>query len=144
MADKLVLKTAQLKVNNTTLTAFDGTDLSSYLDNIVLNANIEEQDGTAFSDGAKNTEAGLEDNTLQLNFKEALAISALDGVLWPLRATKIFVAFRLKNAAKGVDNPEYQLKVLVAGSYPVGGQVGQVATKSLTWRVITVVTRATA
>jgi hypothetical protein len=141
MADKLVLKSVKFKLNNTALDAWDGSDLSSHLDSITINANIEELDGTTFLVTAKDSEAGLEDNTLQLNFKMPKSLSALDGVIWPLRGTKVFFAARLKDEAIGVDNPEWQGQVLIAGAYPIGGGVGTVATQSLTWRICTVLTR---
>lgn len=143
MANKLVMKTAVLKINNTTLTAWDGSDISAYVKSITGNFNIEELDDTTFGAPAKSMAAGLEDNTIQFNVQDADSMSALEGVLWPLRGTKVYVAFRPKNAAVSTDNPEYQFQCLVAGTFPVGGQVGQISEKSFTWRIVSVITRDT-
>jgi hypothetical protein len=140
MATKLVLKTATLRVGNTTLTAADGSDLSAYVESLTLNANIEELDDTTFGAAAKSATGGLEDNTLQVNFMEGTSLATVQGVLWALRGTEVFCSVRLTNAGISAANPEYQFKALVAGAFPIGGQVGQIAKMSLTWRINTVVT----
>jgi len=134
MATKLVIKDPVLTI--------DGNDISTYVSSLTLNAEIEEQDGTAFGDGVRDYEAGLESNSAQITIKHADAMSALEGILWPLRSTKVILVARFKAAAVGTDNPSYTATVLV-GSLPLGGQVGSIMESSVTWRLCSTITRAT-
>jgi hypothetical protein len=143
MADKLVLKTSVFKFANTTLTASDGTDLSAYVSSVEINATIVELDGTTFGGTFKDYEAGLEDNTITVNFMEGTSLATVEGVLWAQRGNKVFVSFKPVTAAIAASNPEYQVKVLVAGAFPIGGSIGEIMKKSLTWKCVSVVTRDT-
>ena len=133
---KIVLTDAYIYING-------ATDISSDVSALTLNADIEEVDGTCFSTGYRDFDAGLENATLSMTLKHPTDMSTLDGVIWPLRGTKIAFLIRPTSDAVGTDNPQYSGTVLVAGSYGLGGSVGGSMDTSITWKVCSVVTRAT-
>lgn len=143
MADKLVLKNAVVKVNNATLNGEDGVDISDYVRSVTVNGTIPEVDTTAMGDDAQHADPGIEDNSLALELYEGRE-AELTNILWPLRGTKVFISARLKSAAAGSGNPSYRGLALIAGAFAVGGGVGAASTMSLTWRIVTAWTRATA
>lgn len=142
--DKKVILNPIVLVNNTTLAGVDGTDISAYVESATVNGPLTELVSTCFGDGATNNEAGLEDPSLQLNLVEGAAMSGLDGVLYPLRGTKIFVSVKTKTGSISTDNPAFQNKLLLAGNYSWGGAVNTLAKKSITLKSAgTAWTRAT-
>lgn len=142
MADKLVIKTAKFLFKNTTLTGADGTDLSAYVESVELPNAIEELDGTTFGGTFKDYEAGLEDNSVTINFKEGTSLATVNGVIFAERSNKIFCSCKAVDAAISASNPEWQFKVLVT-SVPVGFRIGQIMTTSVTWKCVSVITRDT-
>jgi hypothetical protein len=142
MADKLVAKTSKFLFNNTTLTGADGTDLSDYVESIELPNAIEDLDGTTFGGAFKDHEAGLEDNSVTVNFKEGVSLATVNGVLWAQRGNKVFCSAKAASSAIAAGNPEWQFKVLVLG-VPLSLQVGQIVKTAVTWPIVSIMTRDT-
>jgi hypothetical protein len=142
MADHLVLKTSVFKFKNTTLTASDGTDLSAYVESVEFNFGIDELESTTFGGTFKDYEAGIEDNTMQVNFIEGTSLATVEGVIWAERGNKIFCSFKPITAAIAASNPEWQVKALIT-SMPVGGAINTLMKKSVTWKVVSIATRDT-
>ncbi len=133
---KIVMKSPTIEI--------DSNDLAAYIGGLTLNADIEEVDVTTFGAPARDFQAGIENPTLQLDLVHPEAMSSLDGVLWPLRGTRVSFTIRHQSGAIGTDNPEYTGTILIAGSYALGGSIGAAMTSSVTFKVVSVVSRATA
>jgi hypothetical protein len=122
-----------------------GTDLSEWCSKIELNVEVEEKDATTFgSAGWKENLGGIKNGSLALTFKQDVAATELDSILWPLLGTVATFEVRLSNAAVGTSNPKYTGSVLVRQHNPIAGSVGDLAEMSVTWPTTGAITRATA
>ena len=98
-------------------------------------------DATDFASGGwTEVIGGLKSGTLALNFMDDVADNDVDEELWALLNT--VVAFTLKAATGSIStsNPEYQGSVLIT-SHSIGGGVGELAQKSLTFPTSGSITR---
>jgi hypothetical protein len=122
-----------------------GTDLSAYCSKIELNVEVEEKDTTTFgSAGWHENLGGIKSGSLALTFKQDVAASALDSILWPLFGTVATFETRLNSSAVGTSNPKYTGSALVRQHNPIAGSVGDVAEFSVTFPTTGAITRATA
>ncbi len=125
--------------------ALAGTDLSSYTSKIELKVEVEEKDVTTFaSGGAVELLGGLASGELSIGFKQDVAASALDSILWPLLGTVVTFETRLSSAVVGTSNPKYTGSVLVKEWSPIAGSVGDTAEHDVSYPTSGVVVRATA
>lgn len=121
-----------------------GTDLSSYCSKIELQTETEEKDVTTFgSAGWHENLGGIKSGSLALTFKQDVAASAIDSILWPLLGTVAVFEVRLNNAVVGTSNPKYTGSVLIRQHNPISGSVGDVAEMSVTYPTTGAITRAT-
>lgn len=102
-------------------------DLSSYCSSIECAVEVDEQDVTTFGSGGwKEVLGGLKSGSLKLKFKQDMAASALDSIMWPLLGTVVAFEVRASNAARSVNNPGYTGSVLIGKWTPISGDVGSV------------------
>ena len=121
----------------------NSVDQSDRCKSATLTIDSAQLDTTTFaSDGWTEMIGGLKSGTLTLEFLDDVAASQLDSELFPLLGTVVTFAVRLDDAAVGTSNPEYQGSVLVT-QHNIGGAVGELATKSLSFPITGAVTRAT-
>jgi len=120
----------------------DGNDMKPYFSEIVINAEIEEVEGTTLESDFRDYDAGLEKNRMRGTIRHDEAMAA-EGILWPLRGTKVPVVVRFKDAASSPTNPEYSGTLLVLGM-PLGGGVGTVMESSVDWPICSTLTRTAA
>lgn len=121
--------------------SINSVDYSDHLRAATLTVDAAQLDTTDFaSAGWTEVVGGLKSGTLALEFMDDVADNDVDEELWALLGT--VVAFTLKpvSGTTGASNPEYQGNVLVTG-YSVGGAVGELATKSLTFPTSGAITR---
>ena len=85
---------------------------------------------------------GLKSGSLQLEFMDDVADNDIDEELWALLGTVTAFAVRPTSSAVGTSNPQYSGSVLVT-SHSIGGSVGDLAMKSLTFPTSGAVSRAT-
>lgn len=119
----------------------NSVDYSDHLKNAVLTVDAAQLDTTDFaSAGWVEVIGGLKSGTLALNFMDDVADNDVDEELWALLGT--VVAFTLKPVAgtTAADVPEYQGNVLIT-SHTIGGGVGELAAKSLTFPTSGAITR---
>lgn len=126
--------------------ALGGTDRSEYIDAATLTIDSDELDSTDFASGGwREFTNGLKKGTLALQFNDDVAASAIDSILWAafISATPT-LTFELRptNAAVGTGNPKYTGTILVS-KWSLGGTIGTLAEKSLTFPVTGAVARAT-
>lgn len=125
-------------------TALNGTDRSADIKSSVLTVDAAQLDTTDFaSAGWVEVIGGLKSGNLQINFQDDAANSAIDDILWGLLGTVVTFEVRPTSASVGVNNPKYTGSVLIT-STSIGGAVGELAMKSLTFPTSGAVTRAEA
>jgi hypothetical protein len=120
------------------------TALSSYLTQVELKASANDVTTTAFGSTWVTRVAGLKEGTLTLAFNQDYAASTVDATLWPLIGTNATVVIKPTSSAVGTSNPSYTAVCLVTDLTPVSGQIGDLATFSVTWPTNGTVSRATA
>lgn len=134
---KMVLLASFLSLN--------ANDFSDRTSKIELTTEVEAQDVTTFASlGWKEVLGGLKEGSLGVTFKQDVAATELDSVMWPLLGTVVPFAVRLDNAAVGASNPQYTGNVLITGWNPIMGNVGDVAEVDVEFPTSGAVARATA
>lgn len=134
----------------TILTAFGsigGNDLSAYCSKIEIKAEVERQDATTFgSAGWAEKLTGIRSWEVAFTFKQDVAASAIDSIMWPLFIANAAVAFegRLNSSAVGTSNPKYTGNIIIGEWTPISGSVGDVAEVDVTFEGTGALTRATA
>jgi hypothetical protein len=120
------------------------TALASYLTQVELKATANDVTTTAFGSSWVTRVAGLKEGTLTLAFNQDYAAATVDATLWPLLGSNATVVIKPTSSAVGTANPAYTAICLVTDLTPVSGQIGDLATFSVTWPTNGTVTRATA
>jgi len=120
------------------------TALASYLTQVELKASANDVTTTAFGSTWVTRVAGLKEGSLTLAFNQDYAAATVDATLWPLLGTNATVVIKPTSSAVGTANPAYTAICLVTDLTPVSGQIGDLATFSVTWPTSGTVTRATA
>lgn len=125
--------------------SLNATDLSAYTSKIELAVEVDEQETTTFASlSYKELLGGLRSGTLGITFKQDVAATLLDSIMWPLLGTVVAFEVRLSNAVVGTSNPKYTGSVLVTKWAPIAGSVGDVAEVEVEYPTTGAVTRATA
>ena len=120
------------------------TALASYLTQVELKTTANDITTTSFGSTWVTRVAGLKEGSLTLNFNQDYAASTVDATLWPLLGTNATVVIKPTSSAVGSANPSYTVTCLVTDLTPVSGQIGDLATFSVTWPTNGTVSRATA
>jgi len=120
------------------------TALASYLTQVELKTSANDITTTAFGSTWVTRVAGLKEGSLTLQFNQDYAASTVDATLWPLLGTNATVVIKPTSTATSSSNPAYTAIVLVNDLTPVSGQIGDLATFSVTWPTTGTVSRATA
>jgi hypothetical protein len=120
------------------------TALASYLTQVELKTSANDITTTAFGSTWVSRVAGLKEGSLTLNFNQDYAVSTVDATLWPLLGTNATVVIKPTSTAVSSSNPAYTAICLVTDLTPVSGQIGDLATFSVTWPTTGTVSRATA
>lgn len=120
------------------------TALASYLTQVEVKTSANDITTTAFGSTWVTRVAGLKDGTVSLTFNQDYAASTVDATLWPLLGSQATVVIKPTSSATGSANPAYTAICLVTDLTPVSGQIGDLATFSVTWPTTGTVSRATA
>ena len=120
------------------------TALASYLTQVELKTTANDITTTSFGSTWVTRVAGLKEGSLTLNFNQDYAASTVDATLWPTLGTNATVVIKPTSSAVGSANPSYTVTCLVTDLTPVSGQIGDLATFSVTWPTNGTVSRATA
>lgn len=124
--------------------AINSTDLSSYCSNVQLQIEAESKVTTTFGSSGWHEElSGIKSASLQLTFKQDVAASAIDSIMWPLFGTVVTFEVRATNASVGTSNPKYSGSINLRQWNPISGGVGDVAEVSVTYPTTGTVSRAT-
>ena len=115
------------------VTTINSVDYSDHLKSSVLTLDAAQLDTTDFASGGwVEMIGGLKSGTLALNFMDDVADNDVDEELFALLGTVVTFAVRATSGAISASNPEYQGSVLITG-HSIGGGVGELAQKSLTF-----------
>jgi hypothetical protein len=120
------------------------TALSQYLTQVELKTTANDVTTTAFGSSWVTRVAGLKEGSLTLTFNQDYATSTVDATLWPLLGTSATVVIKPTSTAVSANNPSYTVPVSVIDYTPVSGQIGDLATLSITLPTNGAVSRATA
>lgn len=119
----------------------NSVDYSDHLKQATLTVDAAQLDTTDFaSAGWTEVIGGLKSGSLALNFMDDVADNDVDEELWALLGTNVAFTLKPVSGTTGASNPEYQGNVLVT-SHSIGGSVGDLASKSLTFPISGVITR---
>jgi predicted secreted protein len=119
----------------------NSVDYSDHLKSATLTLDAAQLDTTDFASGGwTEVIGGLKSGTLALEFMDDVADNDVDEELFALLGTVVAFAIKATSAAIGAGNPEYQGSVLVTG-HSLGGAVGELAMKSLTFPTSGAITR---
>jgi hypothetical protein len=120
------------------------TALASYLTQVELKASANDITTTSFGSTWVTRVAGLKEGSLTLQFNQDYAATTVDATLWPLLGTQATVVIKPTSTAVSSSNPAYTALALVTDLTPVSGNIGDLATFSVTWPTTGTVSRATA
>lgn len=122
-----------------------GVDLSDLVASVTLNETFDVVETTAFSSTAAKTRvAGLEDNSITLEFHQDYATGEVEQTIYPLLGTAAAVIVKPNGASTSAFNPSYSCSAIISEWTPINGAVGELATASVTWPVTGAITKAVA
>lgn len=101
--------------------------MSSNGNSVNINYSVATHDDTAFGDTTKSNMAGLKDWSMDVEFHQDYAASAVDSILFPLVGTAVAIEVRPTSSAVGASNPKYTCTGLITSYNPIGGKVGDKA-----------------
>jgi len=133
---RIVLTDAKCTIN--------GVNLSDHIASITLSTSADVVETTGFSSTAARTRvAGLQDNSVTLEFHQDFATSNVEQTIYPLigTATTIVVS---PTSTVSATSPSYSFSALISEWQPLSGAVGELATASVTWPISGAITKAVA
>lgn len=134
---RIVLTDAKVTINS--------VNLSDHIASITLNTSADVVETTGFSSTAARTRvAGLQDNSVTLEFHQDFATSNVEQTIYPLIGTATAVVVTPTSSSVGATNPSYSFSALVSEWQPLSGAVGELATASVTWPISGAITKAVA
>ena len=122
-----------------------GVDLSDLVASVTLNETFDVVETTAFSSTAAKTRvAGLEDNSITLEFHQDYATGEVEQTIYPLLGTAAAVIVKPNGSSTSAFNPSYTCSAIISEWTPINGAVGELASASVTWTVTGAITKAVA
>lgn len=121
---------------------FNSVELSDHTKSGVITAEADQLDSTAMGDSWREYTGGLKSGTFAHELLDDFADNSIDETVWSAfnTGTAVAVAVRPVNTAIAATNPEYQFNVL-PNQWSMGGSVGELAMKSLTYPITGAITR---
>ena len=132
---RIVLTDAKVTINS--------VNLSDHIASVSLSTTNDVVETSAFnSTAAKTRVAGLQDNSVTLEFHQDYATSNVEATIYPLlgNTTTIVVS---PTSTVSATSPSYTFTALVSEWTPLNGGVGELATASVTWPISGAITKAT-
>ena len=121
-----------------------GVDLSSHITKVTLSTMRSEIETTTFGNVAKRRVAGLQDNSVSIDFNQDFSASAVEATLYPLVGSTAQIIIKPNGTATGTANPSYTFNALCVEFTPLDPQVGELSTASINWPIDGTITKATA
>lgn len=125
--------------------SFASNDLSSSVKQITVDYSAETQDDTTMGDTSRSAIGGLKNWSMNVEFAQDFAASAIDSILFPLVGTTGAIEVRSAATSVGSGNPKWTGTALLQTYNFLGGSVGDFAVASCTFLCAngTALTRAT-
>lgn len=121
----------------------NSVDYTDHIKAATLTVDAAQLDTTDFaSAGWTEVIGGLKSGTLAIEFMDDVADNDLDEELWALLGTVVTFTVKPTSASVSASNPSYSGSVLIT-SHSLGGAVGGLASKSVSWPTSGAVSRAT-
>ena len=133
---------AKLVLTNPSIT-IGGVDLSSSISSVTLDTKYDIVETTAFGSTAKTRVAGLADNSISIEFFQDFGSNAVETTIFPLLGTATTIVVKPVATTATTTNPSYTVSALVSEWQPLKGQIGALATASVTWPVSGTIAKAT-
>jgi hypothetical protein len=133
---------AKLVLTNPSIT-IGGIDLSDHINNVTIDTKYDIVETTAFGDTAKKRVAGLADNSISLDFMQDYGSSSVEATIYPLLGTAAAIVIKPVAGTTTATNPQYTVSAVVSEWQPLKGQIGALATASVTWPVSGAITKVT-
>lgn len=121
----------------------NSVNLSDHIASVSLSRSDDVIETSAFSSTAAKTRvAGLQDNSVTIEFHQDYASSNVEATIYPLlgSSTTILVS---PTSTVSATSPSYSFTALVSEWTPLNGGVGELATASVTWPISGAITKAT-
>lgn len=131
-------------VMNDASVVINAVDLSDFVQSVTVNYAAEMVDETAMGDDTRKNKGGLKNWSIDVEFKQDFAASAVDATLFSLVGSTFTVTVKPTSAAVGSTNPSYSGTGILESYAPMDGGVGDLATTSVTIQSAGTLTRATA
>lgn len=133
---------AKLVLTNPAITV-GGVDLSSSITSVTIDTKYDIVETTTFGSTAKTRVAGLADNSISLEFLQDFAAASVEATIFPLLGTATTITVKPIASTTTSTNPSYTVSAVVSEWQPLKGNVGALATASVTWPVSGAITKAT-
>lgn len=123
---------------------FNAVNVSDHTTSGVVTANADALDSTAMGDPWRENTGGLKAGTFALTLHDDFAGGSIDATIWAAFDANVAVAVAVRpvNTTIAATNPEYQFNVL-PNQWTMGGQVGTLAGKQLSFPLTGAITRDT-
>ncbi len=132
---RVVLTDAKVVINS--------VHLSDHIASVSLSMSQDVVETTAFSSTAAKTRvAGLQDNSVTLEFHQDFASSNVEATIYPLLGSTTTIVVSPTSTVSAT-SPSYSFTALVSEWTPLNGGVGELATASVTWPISGAITKAT-
>jgi hypothetical protein len=133
---RIVLTDAKVTIN--------GVNLSDHISSVSLSVSTEIIETTGFgSVAAKTRVAGLQDNSVTLEFHQDFATSNVEATIYQLLGSNTTIVVS-PTSTVSASSPSYSFSATVSEWTPLNGGVGELATASVTWPISGAITKATA
>jgi len=134
---RIVLTDAKITINS--------VNLSDHIASVTLTTSLDVVETSAFSTSAAKTRvAGLQDNSVALEFHQDYVTSNVEATIYPLLGTTTTIVVQPTSSAVGATNPTYTFTALISEWTPLNGAIGELATASVTWPITGAITKAVA
>jgi hypothetical protein len=121
----------------------NGVELSTKVKTVTLTIDVATQDGTAMGGSGWTTNVpGLKSGSLAITFNDDFASSNVDATIAAALGTSVAFELRPTSSAVGSGNPKWTGNVIINQNV-IGGGIGELAAKSVTFPTTGAVTRAT-
>jgi len=131
---RIVLTDAKVTINS--------VNLSDHIASVSLSRSDDVIETSAFSSTAAKTRvAGLQDNSVTLEFHQDYATSNVEATIYPLLGSTTTIVVSPTSTVSAT-SPSYSFTALVSEWTPLNGGVGELATASVTWPVSGAITKA--
>ncbi len=109
-----------------------GTDVSAYVMGCTPNMELDKVEFGTMGKDAKSRIAGIDDWSIEVEFRQDFAAGLLDAILAPWRGVEKAIIFKPNGASTSTSNPKWTGNGIFFGYAPVDGSHGELATTKIT------------